>query len=167
MWQNLERRIMAGCTISPILFVMSMHLIIKAAKDKLEDPRCSRLLYTRQQGVLVDLAVSTTTHVQSRLVHRAIIQWHGTEWNSSQIIIAPYREIHTERASRNGTINHTETSQISREVVRRFIRRHQKQDERRRPTPTVAQDDRQNKSSNTSTKLGYTSIVFCPAWCGW
>ena len=40
---------------------------------------------------------------------------------------APYREIHTESARRNDAINRAEPSQMSREVVRRFFGRQQKQ----------------------------------------
>ena len=51
-WQDLERGIVTGCTISPILFVMWMNLIIKQLKEKPEDPGCSRgSIYPPTEGL--------------------------------------------------------------------------------------------------------------------
>ena len=44
-WQDLERGIVTGCTISPILFVMWMNLIIKAAERETRGPRMQSGIY--------------------------------------------------------------------------------------------------------------------------
>ena len=38
-WQKLERGIVTGCTISPILFVIGMKIIMKAAERETMGPR--------------------------------------------------------------------------------------------------------------------------------
>ena len=68
-WQPVEKGIVTGCTISPILFVMGMNLIITAASTKSRGPKTAA---GSQQPVIRafmdDLTVITPTHVQARWV---------------------------------------------------------------------------------------------------
>ena len=53
-WHDLERGIVTGCTISPILFVMGMNLIIKAAERETRGPRMqSGSIYPPTEGGLL------------------------------------------------------------------------------------------------------------------
>ncbi|KAK0135439.1 Retrovirus-related Pol polyprotein from type-1 retrotransposable element R2 [Merluccius polli] len=68
-WQPVEKGIVTGCTISPILFAMGMNLIITAASIKSRGPKTAA---GSQQPVIRafmdDLTVITPTHVQARWV---------------------------------------------------------------------------------------------------
>ena len=37
-WQSLEKGIMAGCTIAPVLFIMAMNMILKATENQCRGP---------------------------------------------------------------------------------------------------------------------------------
>ena len=83
-WQDLERGIVTGCTISPILFVMSMNLIIKAAERETRGPKMQSGIYIpANRGFMDDLTVTTTTHIQARWVLRALedtVTWARMEF---------------------------------------------------------------------------------------
>ncbi len=68
-WQPVEKGIVTGCTISPILFIMGMNLIISAASTKSRGPKTAAGC---QQPVIRafrdDLTVITPTNVQARWV---------------------------------------------------------------------------------------------------
>ncbi|RXN28661.1 reverse transcriptase [Labeo rohita] len=68
-WQNLEKGIVTGCTISPILFIMGMNLIIAAAGKEARGPKMqSGIRQPPIRGYMDDLTVTTTTHVEARWV---------------------------------------------------------------------------------------------------
>lgn len=59
-WQDLEKGIVTGCTISPILFIMGMNLLITAAAKESRGPRMES--GTRQPSIrdfMDDLTVTT------------------------------------------------------------------------------------------------------------
>ena len=93
-WQDLERGIVTGCNISPILFVMGMNLIIKAAERETRGPRMQSGIYIpANRGFMDDLTVTTTTtHVQARWVLGALedtVTWARMEFkpNKSRCLI--------------------------------------------------------------------------------
>jgi len=66
-WQRLEKGIVTGCTISPILFIMGMNLIIEAAASKAKGPRMkSGIRQTPLRGFMDDITLTTTSHVEAR-----------------------------------------------------------------------------------------------------
>ncbi|XP_030008310.1 uncharacterized protein LOC115431800 [Sphaeramia orbicularis] len=68
-WQNLEKGIITGCTISPILFIMGMNLLITAAGKEARGPKMqSGIRQPPIRGYMDDLTVTTTTHVEARWV---------------------------------------------------------------------------------------------------
>ncbi|XP_021349432.1 uncharacterized protein LOC110466448 [Mizuhopecten yessoensis] len=72
-WQDLEKGIVTGCTISPILFIMGMNIIIKAAERETRGPRMESGIYQpANRGFMDDLTITTTTHVQARWVLSAL-----------------------------------------------------------------------------------------------
>jgi len=68
-WKPVEKGIVTGCTISPILFIMGMNLIISAASTKSRGPKtaagCQQPVI---RAFMDDLTVITPTHVQARWV---------------------------------------------------------------------------------------------------
>ncbi|CAC5381066.1 unnamed protein product [Mytilus coruscus] len=51
-WQKLEKGIVTGCTISPILFIMSMNIIMKAAERETRGPKTdSGIFFTSNKRV--------------------------------------------------------------------------------------------------------------------
>ena len=71
--QDLEKGIVTGCTISPILFVMGMNLLITAAGKESTGPLMES--GTRQppiRGFMDDLTITTSTHVQARWILKAL-----------------------------------------------------------------------------------------------
>ena len=76
---------------------------------------------------------------------------------------APYREIHTESARRNDTINRAEPSQMSREVVRRFFGRQQKQENvDDQPRQLLRLIDKSGLPGKYNAWIYSISTVFCP-----
>ncbi|XP_034721949.1 uncharacterized protein LOC117940937, partial [Etheostoma cragini] len=72
-WQSLEKGIVTGCTISPILFVMGMNLLITAAEKEARGPIMeSGIRQHAIRGYMDDLTVTTTTHVEARWVLTAL-----------------------------------------------------------------------------------------------
>ncbi|XP_066299893.1 uncharacterized protein [Branchiostoma lanceolatum] len=66
-WQNLEKGIVTGCTISPILFIMGMNLLIEAAASKAKGPRMrSGARQNPLRGFMDDLTVTTVSHIEAR-----------------------------------------------------------------------------------------------------
>lgn len=68
-WQSVEKRIVTGCTISPILFVRGINLIISAGIIKSRGPKTAA--GSQQPAIrafMDDLTVITPTHVQARWV---------------------------------------------------------------------------------------------------
>ncbi|XP_078587744.1 uncharacterized protein LOC144868686 [Branchiostoma floridae x Branchiostoma japonicum] len=66
-WQKLEKGIVTGCTISPILFIMGMNLIIDAAASKAKGPRMqSGVRLTPLRGFMDDITLTTTSHIEAR-----------------------------------------------------------------------------------------------------
>ena len=67
-WQNLEKGIVTGCTVSPILFIMGMNLAIEATAEV-------KGLVTRQppkRGFVDDLTITTISHVEVRSVLKTL-----------------------------------------------------------------------------------------------
>ncbi|XP_026059304.1 uncharacterized protein LOC113043970 [Carassius auratus] len=78
-WQDLEKGIVTGCTISPILFVMGMNLLITAAEKEYRGPSMESGI--RQPPIRVfmdDLTITTSTHVQARWILKALED--GVTW---------------------------------------------------------------------------------------
>lgn len=68
-WQPVEKGIVTGCTISPILFIMGMNLIITAASTKSRGPKTAAgCQQPAIRAFMDDLTVITPTHVQARWV---------------------------------------------------------------------------------------------------
>ncbi|XP_078583820.1 uncharacterized protein LOC144866333 [Branchiostoma floridae x Branchiostoma japonicum] len=68
-WQALEKGIVTGCTISPILFIMAMNLIISSAEAKTRGPvMASGSRQPPLRGFMDDLTVTTRSHVEARWV---------------------------------------------------------------------------------------------------
>ena len=83
-WQDLEKGIITGCTISPILFIMGMNIIIKAAERETRGPRLTSGVYSpANRGFMDDLTITTTSHVQARWVLTAleeVVTWARMEF---------------------------------------------------------------------------------------
>ncbi|CAC5418562.1 unnamed protein product [Mytilus coruscus] len=72
-WQNLEKGIVTGCTISPILFIMSMNIIMKAAERETRGPKTdSGIFLPATRGFMDDLTVTTSSHIQARWILSAL-----------------------------------------------------------------------------------------------
>src|SRR4029434_1513287 len=72
-WQDLEKGIVTGCTISPILFIMGMNLLITAAVKESRGPIMeSGIRQPPLRGFMDDLTITTATHVQTRWILKAI-----------------------------------------------------------------------------------------------
>ncbi|XP_068595260.1 retrovirus-related Pol polyprotein from type-1 retrotransposable element R2 [Brachionichthys hirsutus] len=73
-WQDLEKGIVTGCTISPILFVMGMNLLITAAGKESRGPTMmSGIRQPSMRGFMDDLTITTAaTHVEARWILNAL-----------------------------------------------------------------------------------------------
>ena len=74
-WQRLEKGIVTGCTISPILFVIGMSMLTRAAERERETrgPQMNSGIYQPPiRGFMDNLTVSTTTHIQAGWVLSAL-----------------------------------------------------------------------------------------------
>ncbi|XP_060084535.1 uncharacterized protein LOC132563801 [Ylistrum balloti] len=78
-WQDLEKGIVTGCTVTPILFVMGMNIIMKVADRKTRGPKMNSGIYQpSNRGFINDLTITTTTHVQARWTLSAldeVVNW--------------------------------------------------------------------------------------------
>ena len=77
--QSLEKGIVTGCTVSPILFIMGMNIIMKAAERETRGPKMNSGIYQpANRGFMDDLTVTTKSHVQARWVLSAleeVVSW--------------------------------------------------------------------------------------------
>ena len=65
-WHKLEKGIVTGCTISPILFVMGMNLVIRAGAQETRGPRMNTGVYQLAvRGYMDDFSVTTPRSKQS------------------------------------------------------------------------------------------------------
>ncbi|XP_053395805.1 uncharacterized protein LOC123525604 [Mercenaria mercenaria] len=72
-WIQLEKGIVTGCTISVVLFVMGMNMIIKAAERESRGPKTSSgIRLPSNRGFIVDMTVTTETHMQAMWILRAL-----------------------------------------------------------------------------------------------
>ncbi|CAC5355486.1 unnamed protein product [Mytilus coruscus] len=72
-WQKLEKGIVTDCTISPILFIMSMNIIMKAAERETRGPKTdSGIFLQATRGFMDDLTVTTSSHIQARWILSAL-----------------------------------------------------------------------------------------------
>ena len=63
--KNVEKRIITGCTISPIVCVMEMNLIIIVAERETRGPKTdSGIRLPANRGFMDDLTISTESHIQ-------------------------------------------------------------------------------------------------------
>jgi len=68
-WQDLQKGIPTGCTISPILFVMGMNLLVGAAEGVTRGPTLeSGISQPVLRAFMDDITITTGTHVQARWV---------------------------------------------------------------------------------------------------
>ena len=71
--QDLEKGIVMGCTISPILFVMGMNLLITAAVKESRGPIMkSGIRQPPLRCFMDDLTITAATHVQTRWILKAL-----------------------------------------------------------------------------------------------
>ncbi|XP_069125457.1 uncharacterized protein [Argopecten irradians] len=72
-WQELQKGIVTGCTISIILFVMGMNMIIRAGERETRGPKTSsNIRQPPNGGFMDDLTITTDTHVQARWILTAL-----------------------------------------------------------------------------------------------
>ena len=72
-WQDLEKGIVTGCTVFPILFIMRMNIIMKAGERETRGPRMKSGSYQPAlRGFMDDLTITTTSIVQARWVLNAL-----------------------------------------------------------------------------------------------
>ncbi|XP_052268407.1 uncharacterized protein LOC127869787 [Dreissena polymorpha] len=72
-WQKLVKGIVAGCTVSVVLFIMVMNLLINTAQRETRGLKTKSGIYlTSSRGFMDDLTMSTTTHVQVRRMLTAL-----------------------------------------------------------------------------------------------
>ncbi|CAC5403354.1 unnamed protein product [Mytilus coruscus] len=72
-WQKLEKGIVKGCTISRILFIMSMNIIMNAAERETRGPKTdSRFFLPAKRGFMDDLTVTSSSHIQARWILLAL-----------------------------------------------------------------------------------------------
>ncbi|XP_069139210.1 uncharacterized protein [Argopecten irradians] len=72
-WQELQKGIVTGCTISVILFVMGMNMIIRAGERETRGPKTSsNIRQPPNRGFMDDLTITTDTHVQARWILTAL-----------------------------------------------------------------------------------------------
>ena len=58
-YQSLEKGIVTGCTVSPILFIMGMNIIMKAAERETRGPKMNSGIYQpANRGLMDDLTVT-------------------------------------------------------------------------------------------------------------
>jgi hypothetical protein len=72
-WQQLEKGIVTGCTVSVVLFVMGMNLLINAASRETRGPKTESGIYLpSSRGSMNDLTLTSVTHVQARWMLNAL-----------------------------------------------------------------------------------------------
>ncbi|CAC5406837.1 unnamed protein product [Mytilus coruscus] len=72
-WQKLERNSYRVKIISPILFIMSMNIIMKAAERETTGPKTeSGIFLPATRGFMDDLTVTTSSHIQARWILLAL-----------------------------------------------------------------------------------------------
>ena len=88
-WQRVENGIVTGCTISPILFVMGMGMVTRAAERETREPRMDSGIYQPPiRGFMDDLTVTTTTHIQARWVYQHWRTFYqGAKWHCFRVDI--------------------------------------------------------------------------------
>ena len=85
--------IVTGCTISPILFVMGMNLIIRAAERETLGPKtASGVRLSANRGFIDDLTISTESHIQARWILQSLedtVSWARMKFkpNTSRCLI--------------------------------------------------------------------------------
>ncbi|CAC5418547.1 unnamed protein product [Mytilus coruscus] len=78
-WQKLEKGVVTGCTISSILFIMSMNIIMKAAERETRGPKTdSGIFLPATRGFMDDLTVTTSFHIQARWILLALEEGQKT-----------------------------------------------------------------------------------------
>ena len=85
-WQRIEKGIVTGCTISTILFVMSMGMVTRAAERETRGPMMDSGIYQPPiRGFKDDHTVTRTTHIQARWVLSTLedsISWARMKFNA-------------------------------------------------------------------------------------
>lgn len=80
-WQDLQKGIPTGCTVSPILFIMRMNLLLVAAEGITQGPKLeSGVVQPVLRAFMDDITVTTVTHIQARWVLEtlgSIASWVG------------------------------------------------------------------------------------------
>lgn len=71
-WQDLEKGIVMGCTILPILFIMGMNVLITAAGKVSRGPTMDSGNQHPMRGFMDDLTITTYTHVHLRWILKAL-----------------------------------------------------------------------------------------------
>ena len=87
-WQNLEKGIVTGCTVSPILFIMGMNMIMNAAERETRGPRMKSGIYQpANRGYMDDLTITTNSHIQAGWVLKAldeVVTWARMKFKPRQ-----------------------------------------------------------------------------------
>ena len=71
-WQNLEKGIMTGCTVSIILFIMSMNIILKRAEQESCGPRINNVRQPPCRAFVDDITVITESFIGSKRIVKCL-----------------------------------------------------------------------------------------------
>lgn len=67
-WQDLQKEILTGCIISPILFIMGMNLLISTAEGVTRSPVLESGIVQPALPGFMDITITTVSHIQVRCV---------------------------------------------------------------------------------------------------
>ena len=125
-WQNVEKGIVTGCTISPILFVMGMNLIIRAAERETRGPKtASGIRLPANRGFMDDLTISTESHsstLDSTVTRRhCILGTHEIQAQQVQMLDHQERTSHRQVPSTHTRRGHPVTEKTPDKVPRQVV----------------------------------------------
>ncbi|XP_052238637.1 uncharacterized protein LOC127849934 [Dreissena polymorpha] len=91
-WQKLEKGIVNGCTVSVVLFIIGMNLLINAAQRETRGLKTESEIYPpSSRGLMDDLTLTTTKHVQARWMLTALTD--VTSWGRMKFKAAQSRSL--------------------------------------------------------------------------
>ncbi len=119
-WQNLEKGIMTGCTVSIILFVMAMNIILKQAQRECRGPLLDNVRQPSCRAFVDDITVMTESPVGARWILSSlekITRWARMSFKgekSRSLIILKG----VVRGTQTFTINNTRVPTISEKPIK-------------------------------------------------
>ena len=73
VWQKLEKGMVTVFTISPILFIVSMNIIMEASEREPRGPKTDSGIYLPStRGFMDYLTVTTSSHIQAKWIQLAL-----------------------------------------------------------------------------------------------